>query len=401
MIFSYRVRKSPSELLSGTVEADDQRAAFLRLKRLGLYPIEIKRQRAASSNLREILGRRVGARDLALLARQLGTLLGAGVGLAESLSLVSAQVSNTRLREALLDIQNRVRGGETLSEAMGNYRNLFPPMLVSVVSAGETGGMLAEVFERAGDHYESLEELKGKVSGALIYPAFLFTVGVISIAILVTFVVPRFEELFAGFGQHLPWPTEALLSVSGFMAAWWWAVLGGLVAVGLAFYQITRRGAGRLAWDQLKLEIPLYGTLIIKLETARFARTLGSLLENGVGMLSSLDVVANTLGNQRIAADVRRVRDAVEQGSELGEALKKHTRFADIAFSMVRIGESSGATPEMLERIASVYQRDVDRAARAMTTLLEPVLIIIMGGGVAFVVLSILLPVFRLDAIIQ
>lgn len=401
MLFTYKARKSPGELLSGTIEADSERAAQVRLKRLGYFPMSIERQRQISANPLEMFTHRVSSRDLSLLARQMGTLLGAGVGLSETLRLVSAQVHNPHLRDALTDIGTRVEGGETLHDALAGHRRFFPPFLVSVVAAGEAGGMLPQVLDRAAEHYEALEELKGKIGGALVYPAFLLLVGIISMGILVAFVVPRFSELFVGVGQALPLPTQVLLAVSGFAATWWWAIIIALAAVAVAFYHATRRGAGRLLWDSVKLEVPLCGNLIVKVETARFARTLSSLLENGVPMLTSLDVVADTLGNRRIAGEVRKVRDAVEQGSPLGEALRRHTGFADMAFSMVRVGESSGATPEMLEKIASVYQREVDRAARALTTLLEPLLIIIMGGCVFFIVMSILLPVFRLENIVQ
>lgn len=401
MLFTYKARKSPGELLSGTIEADSERAAQVRLKRLGYFPMSIERQRQISANPLEMFTHRVSSRDLSLLARQMGTLLGAGVGLSETLRLVSAQVHNPHLRDALTDIGTRVEGGETLHDALAGHRRFFPPFLVSVVAAGEAGGMLPQVLDRAAEHYEALEELKGKIGGALVYPAFLLLVGIISMGILVAFVVPRFSELFVGVGQALPLPTQVLLAVSGFAATWWWAIIIALAAVAVAFYHATRRGAGRLLWDSVKLEVPLCGNLIVKVETARFARTLSSLLENGVPMLTSLDVVADTLGNRRIAGEVRKVRDAVEQGSPLGEALRRHTGFADMAFSMVRVGESSGATPEMLEKIASVYQREVDRAARALTTLLEPLLIIIMGGCIFFIVMSILLPVFRLENIVQ
>ena len=401
MQFDYKARRSADEILTGTLEADSDTAAAMRLKRLGYFPIEITRRGASLQNPLEFFRGRVGSGELALFARQMGTLVGSGVGLSESLALVSSQLPHQRLKEALTDARTRVEGGESFSEALGNHRRLFPPFLISVIAAGETGGMLAEVLDRAADHYESMEDLKGKVASALIYPAFLFFVGILSVGILVTFVVPRFTELFVGLGQALPLPTTILLAVSGFMATWWWAVIGGLLAAAAAFYRITRSGPGKLAWDSFKLEVPLYGQLLVKIETARFARTLSSLLQNGVPILQSLDVVANTVSNSKIAREVRKVREVVEQGSSLGEALRKHTDFADMAFSMVRVGESSGATPAMLEKIASVYQRDVDRTARALTTLLEPLLIVFMGGLVAFIVMSILLPVFRLEAIVQ
>lgn len=401
MFYTYSARKSPREQITGTLEAESEREAVLKLKRLGYFPIELRRQRSYSSSLMEMLAGRLSTRDLALLARQLGTLSGSGVGLSEALALVAGQVSGRRLAEVLADVRSRVEGGETLHDALAGHRRLFPPFLVSVVAAGEAGGMLAEVLDRTASHYESLEELRGKVWGALVYPAFLFVVGVIAVGILVTFVVPRFAELFAGLGQNLPMPTQVLLAVSAFMASYWAVILAGLFAVAIAFYQVGRTRAGRLTLDTLKLAVPFYGRLIEKIETARFARTLSSLLENGVPMLSALGVVAETLGNRKFGAEVLEVRDAVEKGSALGEALKKHTGFADMAFSMVKVGESSGTTPEMLEKIASVYQREVDRASRALTTLLEPLLILLMGGCVAFIVMSILLPVFRLEIIVQ
>jgi type IV pilus assembly protein PilC len=387
-------------LQTGTIEADNDAAAAIRLKQLGYFPIEIQAQRV-SQNPFAFLSRAASARELSLFARQMGTLIAAGVGLGESLTLVSAQMKNARLKAALQDVRLRVEQGETLSEALSGHRRLFPTLLLSIIQAGEAGGMLAEVLERAADHYESIEELKGKVTGALVYPAFLVLVGTISVAVLVTFVVPRFADLFAGLGQALPLPTQILMAVSGFMASYYHLVVLGAVLLVFGFIQATRQGPGRMMLDKFKLEMPLYGSLIVKLEIARFARTLAALLENGVSMLSSLNVVANTLGNRKIAAEVRQVRESVEQGSGLGEALSKHTGFTDMAFSMVRVGESSGATPEMLERIAIIYQREVDRAARALTTLLEPVLIIIMGGVVTFIVMSILLPVFRLEVMVK
>lgn len=386
--------------MSGTLEADDERAAATQLKKRGYHPFEIRRHRGAS-DLRALFSRRLGAGDLALFSRQMATMVGSGVGLGEALRLVSAQISDNRFREALEDVRGRVEGGESLSAAMGSHRSLFPPLLVSVVSAGEAGGMLAEVLSRTAGHYEALEDIKGKVAAALIYPAFLFAVGVISVAVLVTFVVPGFAELFAGLGQTLPWTTRALLAVSGFMSRWWLVLLSGVVIFAVAFHRVTRSGPGRRTLDALKLEIPLVRRLIIKTETARFARTLSALLSNGVGMLAALDVVLETIANTRIVADILKVRDSVQGGTSLAEALGKHTEFAEMALSLVRVGESSGATPEMLDKIALVCDRDVDRAARALTTLLEPLLIIVMAGAVAFVVMSILLPVFNLNLMIQ
>lgn len=401
MLYAYKARKSASEAVSGTIEANDERAALAALKRIGYQPFEITRQGRSTAALGDVLGGRVRVRDVALFSRQMSTLVGAGIGLSEALTLVGRQVANARLKSAMAEVQSRVEDGETLHQAMASHPEVFPPLLVSVVAAGEAGGMLTKVLDSASEHYEALEELKGKVTGALIYPVFLFAVGVAAIWVLVTFVVPRFSDLFAAFGQELPVPTQLLLSVSRFMGAYWWAVLGAVAVAALSFRQAIRSRAGRLAWDTFKLGVPVYGALVVKLETTRFARTLGALLENGVPMLSALDVVADTLGNGKIAADLRRARAAVEEGARLGEALEKHTVLADMAYSLIRVGESSGSVSEMLYRTASVYQKEVDRSARALTVMLEPVLIIALGGCVAFVVLSILLPIFRLNVLVQ
>jgi len=230
---------------------------------------------------------------------------------------------------------------------------------------------------------------------------FLFLVGSLSVGVLVTFVVPRFAALFRGLGQDLPWTTRALLSVSGFMAHYWWVLLLSLAVFAAAFCRTTLRGKGRLAWDAFKLDLPLVGDLIVKMETSRFARTLSALLSNGVPMLSALEVVGEAAGNKRMASDILTARDDVQKGASLSEALAKRTRFSAVTLNLIRIGETSGATPEMLEKAASVYDREVERAARALTVLLEPVLIILMAGCVAFVVMSILLPVFNLNLVVQ
>jgi type II secretion system protein F len=400
MIFAYKVRKSPAETLEGVIDADDEHAAVAQLRKLGYYPFEVTRRKSAY-DFRGMAGKRLRSKDLALFARQMATLIGSGIGLAEALKSVAGQMGNDRFKDTLNEVRVRVEGGESLSQAMGSYQTVFPPLLVSVVSAGEAGGMLAQVFERAATHYESMEELRGKVVGALIYPAFLFLVGALSVTVLVTFVVPGFAKLFAGFGQTLPWTTRALLSISGFMASYWWLIAVALATLALAFYRLTRRGAGQLAWDSFKLEVPLVSTLVIKVETARFARTLAALLANGVPMLSALDVVTSTLGNRKFVTDLAKSREDVQKGSSLSEALGKHTVFPGVVLDLVRVGESSGTTPEMLEKVAAIHDRDVDRAARALTALLEPVLIILMAGCVAFVVMSILLPVFSLNQIVQ
>jgi type II secretory pathway component PulF len=270
-----------------------------------------------------------------------------------------------------------------------------------MVRAGEEGGMLASALLRLADHYERDDELRGQVKGALAYPVFLVLVGTATVFVLMTFVVPKFVSLFQGFGQQLPLPTRMLISVSLFLGNYWWVLLIGLVGALLLLRQAAKTQEGRSVLDRLKISLPLWGPVLKKLEVARFAATLGSLLEGGVPILQSLDISSQTVRNVHIRNPVESAREVVREGGELADSLASSRDFPALVANLVSIGQVGGNLPGMLHKVASIYQRETDRTVRTMTALLEPFLIFVLGGVVALVVSGILLPVFRMNVLVQ
>ncbi len=400
--YTYRVRKSPGELLTGTMEGESERAISHRLKSMGHHPLSITEEVAGKGIAQEFsleLVRRVRGQDVAVFTRQLSNLIGAGMPLATCLTTLMDQTENPRLIRVIETLRSQIQGGSTFSGALSRHPKIFPPLYVSMVRAGETGGMLEEVLERLANFTEKDQELKGKVKAAMAYPLLLTIVGIATIFVLVSFVIPKFVTMFHDLGQVLPLPTRILIHISGFMSNFWWLVIIFAVIMVLLMKRYTNTGHGKLAIDRLKLRIPILKELICKLEVSKFARTLGTLLQNGVPILTALQIVAKTLGNQEIAEDVITAHKEVSEGVRLQETLRKSSHFSAMVVNMIAIGEESGDLEGMLSKVAQTYDQEVDRAVKAMTSLLEPAMIIILGGCVGFIVMSILLPIFQINVL--
>ena len=391
-------------MVTGTLEAENERAAATQLKQSGFYPLSIIKAREGatlSQGLSWRLLKRIGSQDIAVFSRRLATLVAAGIPLSRSLTTLAEQTENSRLAGVIKDVRDRVQAGSTFSESLSRFPGVFPALFVTMVHAGETGGMLQEVLERLANHYEGAEVLRGKVKSALVYPSFLVIVGIGTIFVLLTFVIPRFVSLFRDLGQVLPLPTRILIQVSGFMGHFWWLVIGVLFLLIFAVKRFKKTKSGKRICDRAALRIPLAGSVIRKLETANFSRTLGALLESGVSILQALEVVGKSIRNQEIADAVLSARQDVAEGAPLAPCLERSGHFSPMVINMVATGEESGALPLMLRKVAEAYDQEVDRAVSAMTRLLEPAMILILGGGVGFIVMSILLPIFRLNVLIR
>jgi len=397
--YSYEVKKGPGDVAKGVLEAESQRAAVARLRDMGYFPIRVEEHQPEAEKkdrLREAI-RRITLKERNVFFRQLANLFEAGMILTRSLRTLAEQTENPKLREVIEQIRDEVQKGGTLADAMEQHPKLFPPMYSSLVRAGETGGMLDEVLWRIVTFGEQEEELRGKAISAMVYPMFLLLVGSAAIFILVSFVFPQFIKVFAEFNAQLPMPTIIVMAICGFMGTWWWAVLLGFAGVIAALVSHIRTPRGRRQWDAFLLATPVLRVVVQKYEMAKFARTLGTLMDNGVPVLLALRITAATLSNQLIREEIVRVHDGVTEGESMSDSLKRCAHFPPMVVGMFAVGEESGRIGAVAKRVADAYDIEVDRAVRALTALFEPLLVVIMGIIVGFLVIAMLLPMMTLS----
>lgn len=399
--FLYKAKDGRKQLMEGILEAETERGALSKLSQMGYFPLSIQKeeagpQRQASSRSFSIFTG-IRRRDITFFTRQLSDLLEAGLTLMRALNVIQDQTENPRLQEILGDIVSHVRDGKSFSDALAVYPKVFPPIYVSMVSSGEVGGILGGVLSRLADFSEKEEELQGKVRAAMAYPALICLVGMGTVAVLLIFVVPKLVLLFQDVGQVLPLPTQILIAVSNGVAKYWWvalliAALGGF----LGRRQSLPQGA-RLAIDRIKLRFPVWGSLIKKVEIARFARSLATLLSHGVPILQAMQSVYQATGNEMLKGELEKIGDQLRGGTTLSQGMRLSRIFPNLVINMVSVGEEAGSLDRSLIKIADTYEREADRAMKMMTALVEPVMILVMGSVVGFIVVSMLLPIFQID----
>ncbi len=399
--FDYEVKKGPGPATKGVIEAENQRAAVARLRDMGFFPIRVEEHNEQSSKdtLRDALVR-IRIKDRNVMLRQLANLCESGMMITRALRTLVDQTENPKLAKIVDQLRDDVQKGASLADAMEKHPEVFPPMYSSLVRAGETGGMLEEVLWRICTFGEQEEELRGKAISAMIYPAFLLVIGSSAIFILVSFVFPKFVEIFEDFNAQLPLPTVIVMRVCDFMGTWWWAVILGIIAVLLLTFRYYRSEPGRRQFDAFFLRIPAVRTLIVKYEMAKFTRTLGTLLDNGVPVLTSLKITAETMSNRLVRDSVAELHNGVTEGESLSETMRDARLFPPMVVSMFAIGEESGRIGAVAKRIADAYDLEVDRAVKALTSLFEPLLIVIMGIIIGFLVIAMLLPMLTLSSTI-
>lgn len=398
--YEYKVKKGPEEVATGVMEAESKRAAVARLREMGYFPISIE-EHVETTNTRDMLRQamvRIKLKDRNVFFRQLANLTEAGMPITRALYTISQQTENPKLKDVVEQLRDDVQKGASLADAMERHPKLFPAMLSSLVRAGESGGMLEDVLWRVVTFGEQEEELQGKAISALIYPIFLLLVSSSAIFILVSFVFPKFIAFFKDFNAALPWPTLVVMGLCDFMGKFWWAVL---IAIGIIVYgtiAYVRTPGGREQRDRLLLRWPIVRRVVQGIEMARFARTLGTLLDNGVPVLTSLRITQDTLSNVLIAAEVAKVHARVTEGDSISESLSQASYFTPLVVNMFAVGEESGRLGAVTRRIADAYDNEVDRAVKAMAALFEPLLIVIMGIIVGFLVIAMLLPMLTLSS---
>lgn len=397
--FFYKAVKPDGELIEGEREAQTELEVIRHLQAEGLIPLEARTRRGLSLWERRPR-RRLNQKEIGLITRELATLLEAGMTLDRSLQILIDLTSQEHLARILTDLQTRVRGGASFSSALEAQDRQFPPLYINMVRAGEASGALEQVLDRLADYLERLAELRQTVISALVYPSILLVVAGLSVILLLVFVVPQFTVLFEDMGAALPLPTRIVVAAGDLFRNYWWAMLCALALIAVLLERWLQAPEVRRRLDHWVLDLPLFGDLIWKMETARLCHTLSVLLKNGLPLLNALNLAKEVVGNQKLFGLLAETSDDLKHGRGLAGPLAKRQALPELALQMIRVGEESGSLDAMLAKVASLYERETRASIQRLLTLLEPVLIIGLGLIVAGIVLSILLAVLGANELV-
>jgi type II secretory pathway component PulF len=398
--FQYKAKTRAGEVVSGSLAAGDRRAALAELGKLGFFPLAVDsaEKEASGKNGAKSFAGRVKPRDVLMFTQQLSSLLRSGMSLSKALDTLERRTQKKALAAVLGDLRNGIVQGESLSDSLSKHPEIFSRFFVNLIKAGEASGALDDVLLRLGKHQQQMAEVREKVVGALLYPLVIVCVGILVIIFFMLVMVPRFAMMFKEMGRTMPLPTRILIGVSdAFIGYWWVGVL--LIAAGVTAYRVrVRTPEGRLALDAWKLRLPVFGNIIMANAFAQFARTLATLLENGVPVLGALQIVEDTMANRVIANEIREARTRVTDGTSLSQPLAKGKIFPPLLIDMLAVGEESGEVVPALANIADTYESELSRTLKVFTTLLEPAIIIFMAIVVGAIVLSVLMAVFDITS---
>jgi len=406
-VYEYTALDTKGKTVSGIIDAEGSVAARQKLRSGGNFPVEITEVRDTPSKktpspiLQLSFFNRIKPAEIAMLTRQLSTLVGAGFPLVNALDTLIPQTKAPALKKLLARVKDAIVEGNSFAGALALYPNTFTPLFVNMVRAGESSGTLEIVLERLAEIMEKQQALKNRIRSALAYPALMSIVGAAVLFVLLAYIVPSITTIFTDMDQVLPAPTRFLIAVGELFKSYWWLLLIVVIALPLGFRSFKKTARGRYWYDKTALGLPLIGPLLSKLAVARFARTLGSLLENGVAMLSALEIVKNIVGNTLIAETIDAAAVDVGKGQGLGQALSQADMLPYLAIQMIQVGEQSGELEPMLNKIADVFENEFESSIMSMTALLEPVMILVMAVAVGFIVLSICLPIFEMNQLIK
>jgi len=387
--------------VAGQITADDGAIAIARVKALGVFPTDVKVAMEGTAAKKPVsvasLSRGIPSADLTIFSRQLANLVKGGLPLMRTFSALTEHTENPRFKAVLERMQQEIKGGKALWESLEAYPAIFPPLYVSMVKAGESSGQISSVLNWLADYLEKEQSRRNQIRGALAYPALLLGVGTLTIVGLMIFVVPRFITMFSDFNQALPLPTVILVGISGIFVHWWWALglgIGGIYS-GMKFY--GRTPSGKLKFDQYRLHMPLFGKLNLKSSVSRFARTTATLLQGGVTLFDSMSIVREVVGNEVLARGTDQIQEGLREGESFAARLKQTGVFPPLLTHMVGVGEEIGDLQGVLLTVSDAYDVEVESSLKSLVSLLEPVIIVILGSVIAFVILAMLLPVFEIN----
>ena len=397
--FVYKARMLTGGLTEGTLEANDQRAAVDQLRGQKLVPLEINEAPPSiMSRIAELMPFKAGvsAKDLVLFSRQLSTLVSAGVPLVQGLTILEEQVESKVFKSIVHTIKDDIEAGQSITDALRKHPAAFEELYVSMIKAGEVGGILDIILERLSTYLESAENLRAKVKGAMMYPMVVSIIAATVTLFLLIFVIPTFANIFAGFGAQLPWVTQMMINISNTLRRFWYLVIATPIGAGVALKQYRKTEIGLRNLDAITLKLPVFGMLLNKVAVAKFTRTLGTLIKSGVPILQALETVAKTSGNKVIEIAIMTARESVKEGERIATQLRKSNVFPPMVIQMVAIGEETGNLDTMLNKIADFYDQEVEVAVKSLTSMIEPIIIVVMGLVIGFIVIAMFLPMFEL-----
>ncbi len=402
--FAYKVKDKQGKVREGKLDAENVSLVADKLRQMGYVPINIQAEKESKLQS-EIkipgLTDRVKLKDVSVFSRQFATMINAGLSLLRSLTIISQQTENPELAKIIDQVRADVEKGSSLSAAMARHPKAFNRLYIAMVKAGETAGALDETLMRLADTIESQVELRRRVKSAMTYPAVVAVLVLLILTGMILFIVPMFQSMYADLGGSLPLPTKILIAVSDTVRQFWWIVLGIQIGAVFALKKWITTDQGRSQWDAIKLKMPVFGPLVHKTAIARFSRTLASLIKSGVPILESLEIVQDTSGNEVVAAGVRDTQNSIKQGESLAAPLSRHKVFPPMVVQMINVGEETGALDDMLARIADFYDAEVAATVEALTSLIEPLLIVFMGLSVGGMVIALYMPMFNIVNLIE
>jgi type IV pilus assembly protein PilC len=405
-VFQYQALNANGQEVQGEVEATSSSEAINKIRELQYYPTSVKekaaRRRAAAAagapgvRKKALAIGGVRSKHLSQFTRQLSTLVDAGLPIVRSVRILEGQLRPGVLKNALMDVSDDIEGGATFSEALSKHTRVFDRLYVNMVKAGEAGGVLDVILQRLADFKEKSEKLKRRLIGAMIYPVVVITIASVILTVIMTFVIPKFQEMFLDFKVELPQMTKMLIGFSHWMRVNYLFVLLSPIVLLIAVVLIRKNRGGRYVVDLVKMRIPIFGIIISKSAISRFCRTLGTLIASGVPILEALNIVRDTTGNEVVARAISRVHDSIREGETVADPLRQSRVCDDMVVNMIDVGEETGDLDKMLVKVADAYDEDVDNMVASMVSILEPILIVGLGCCVGFVVISLFLPLVKL-----
>ncbi len=399
--FEYKVRDRTGKLVTGQLVGDSETLVLQRLREQGLTPVEVRKANAGVRMEINLRPGRVKLKDLAVFCRQFATMVNSGLPILRALAILSEQTPSKELAKILVQVRTDVEQGSSLSGALRKHPKAFNDLFVAMVQAGETGGVLDDVLLDIADTIETEVELRRKIKSAMTYPVVVVILVLFIMAAMLLFIVPQFETIYASLNSSLPLPTRILLGASKLVRTYWWMVILGAIGGRYAFRRYKATPQGRAQVDQVKIRVPVFGPLFHKVALARFANTFGMLLKSGVPILQAMDIVKETVNNKVIAKAVDDVKGSVREGESIAKPLGKHAVFPPMVVQMLAVGEETGAVDTMLEKVAQFYNSEVEATVDALTSLIEPLLIAVIGGAVGAAVIALYMPMFNIINLIQ
>lgn len=401
--FKYQAKNTTGQVVNGELDAKDQQEALIRLRAQHLIPVRLVVASSTSSSAKSnsFFSKKVNPRDLQIFTRQFATLINAGIPVMDSLKILSEGLRPGILKEASSQVKTSIEGGRRLSDSMAQVPNVFDRLYCNMIQAGEEAGILDGILQRLASYMEKSGKIKGQVKGALVYPAVILVVAAFVIAGILTFVIPKFTEFFVSSGGKLPFLTQLVVNLSHSLTQNWYIYLSIAIFGPILIFKYLQTPDGKHAFERFIFKAPLFGEVVQKASIARLTRTLGTLLSSGVGLIEAIDIAARTSGNVVVEQALLRCKESVTSGRTFAAPLAREKAFPEMVVQMISIGEQSGTLDVMLGKIADFYEDEVETAVKAMTSLIEPLLMVVLGGVIAVLVVAMYLPIFNMAGTIQ